>query len=54
MAASSLSWAAGLFEICLAGRKVMHDVWVAETKLDGIIGIDFIKEHNCQLILGQG
>ena len=33
---------------------MFHDVWVTEIELDGIIGMDFIKKHNCRLTLGQG
>lgn len=45
----------GHFSICLGGKEVSHDVWVAEVELDGIIGMDFINNHNnCQLTLGQG
>lgn len=32
----------------------MHDVWFAVIEQDGITGMDFIKEHNCRLTLGQG
>jgi len=42
------------FSIRIGDQQVEHDVWVAEIELDGIIGMDFIKEHNCQLTLGQG
>lgn len=44
----------GRFSICLGEEEVFHDVWVAEIELDGIIGMDFIKKHNCRLTLGQG
>ena len=44
----------GRFRICLGEEEVFHDVWVAEIELDGIIGMDFIKKHNCRLTLGQG
>lgn len=44
----------GHFHICLGEEEVFHDVWVAEIELDGIIGMDFIKKHNCWLTLGQG
>ena len=32
----------------------MHDVWFAVIEQDGITGMDFIKEHNSWLTLGQG
>ena len=44
----------GRFSIRIGDQQVEHDVWVAEIELDGIIGMDFIKEHNCRLTLGQG
>ena len=44
----------GRFSIQIGDQQVEHDVWVAEIELDGIIGMDFIKEHNCWLTLGQG
>ena len=44
----------GRFHIQLGEEQVLHDVWVAEIELDGIIGMDFIRAHNCRLTLGQG
>lgn len=44
----------GRFSIQIGDQQVEHDVWVAEMELDGIIGMDFIKEHNCRLTLDQG
>lgn len=35
-------------------EQVVHKVWLAEIELDGSTGLDFIKEQNCQLTLGQG
>ena len=32
----------------------MHDVWLVEIGLHGLIGMDFIRKHNCQKTLGQG
>ena len=43
----------GRFSICLGEEEVFHYVWVAEIELDGIIGMDFIKKHNCWLTLEQ-
>ena len=31
------------FAIPLGGEQVIHDVWVAEIQLVGIIGMDFIN-----------
>ena len=50
---SLLFLACGCFNVCLGEEEVSHDVWVAEIERDGIIGMDFIKEHNCWLTLGQ-
>ena len=44
----------GRFSIRIGDQQVEHDVWAAEIELDGIIGMDFIMEHNCRLTLGQG
>ena len=44
----------GRFSICLGEEEVFHDVWITEIELDGIIGMDFIRKHNCRLTLGQG
>ena len=44
----------GRFHIHLGEEQVLHDVWVTEIELDGIIGMDFIRAHNCRLTLGQG
>ena len=35
------------------GRGGFYDVWVVEIELDEIIGMDFIRKHNCRLTLGQ-
>ena len=42
----------GCFSISLGKEEVLHDVWVAEIEVDGIIGMDFIRKHNCRLTLG--
>ncbi|KAJ8033437.1 hypothetical protein HOLleu_23675 [Holothuria leucospilota] len=43
----------GVFQVCIAGRTVEHDVWVAEIGLDAILGLDFLRKHQCHLdILG--
>ena len=42
----------GRFSICLGEEEVFHHVWVTEIELDGIIGMDFIRKHNCRLTLG--
>ena len=39
----------GRFRIRLGEEQVLHDVWVAEIELDGIIGMDFIRAHNWRL-----
>ena len=43
----------GCFRIQIWNEQVVHEVWVAEIELDGIIGMDFINKHNCRLTLGQ-
>ena len=37
----------GHLSICFGEEEVSHDVWVME--MDGMIGMDFIKKHNCRL-----
>ena len=44
----------GRFRTQLGEEQMLHVVWVTEIGLDGIIGMDFIRAHNCRLTLGQG
>ena len=44
----------GCSRIQIGNEQVVHEVWVAEMELDGIIGMDLIKKQNCRLTLGQG
>lgn len=43
-----------LAPIELGGVKVEHGVIVAAIKDPGILGLDFLKKHNCQVDLGTG
>ena len=43
----------GRFTIHLGREEVLHDVWVEEIEMDGIIDMDFIRKHNSRLTLGQ-
>ena len=44
----------GRFGIQIGDQQVEHDVWVAEIEFDGIIGMDFIKEHNNIIVNWSG
>ena len=40
--------------MAVGGAESEHEIWIAEIEWDGIPRMDFIREHNCQLTLGQG
>ena len=40
-------------EIKLGGQKIMHDVLFADVKNDGILGMDFLTKHGCDVFLSK-
>ena len=40
--------------LCFGSITVHHSVLVADIKSDGLIGIDFMKEHSCELSYENG
>ena len=34
--------------------EVLHEVWVADIELEGILGYDFLRKYNCNLECGKG
>ena len=43
----------GLFRVSIGGVEVAHQVWVADIEPEGILGMDFIREHGCRLTVDQ-
>ena len=41
----------GKLDLRIAGHNLTHDVWIADIVEDGIIGLDFLIKHNCQVDL---
>jgi predicted aspartyl protease len=44
----------GMFTLCIEGTDILHDVWVADIDIDGIIGFDFLDQHKCLLDVNRG
>ena len=40
-------------EIKLGSQKVLHDVLFADVKNDGILGMDFLTKHHCDMFLSK-
>ena len=44
----------GTFELEVEGRRVLQEVWVADIELEGILGMDFVRRYDCQIIAAPG
>ena len=40
--------------IGLDDGKLIHTIWVAEIEPEGILGLDFLRQYDCQLVLKDG
>ena len=40
-------------EITLGNQKLLHDVLFADINNDGILGMDFLTKHQCDMILSK-
>ena len=39
-------------DLCFGGQSIAHEVVVADTSTEAILGLDFMQKHDCQLHLG--
>ena len=44
----------GVFTLRVADQEAEHRTWVADIQPDGILGLDYLKNHCCQLINEDG
>ena len=44
----------GTFELEIEGRRVLQEVWVADIELEGILGMDFVRRYDCQIVAAPG
>ncbi len=44
----------GVFNLSVEGSEILHDVWVADINVDGILGFDFLSQHQCLLDISRG
>lgn len=44
----------GKLKIGLGDRKLAHTIWVGELELEGILGLDFLPQYDCQLVVKDG
>ena len=44
----------GTFELDVEGKRVLQEVWVADIELEGILGMDFVRRYDCQIIAAPG
>lgn len=43
----------GLLTLTVGGLKIQHLVWIANVQDSCILGLDFLREHGCQLDLSK-
>ena len=41
-------------EICLGRQKINHEFLIADIQYGGILGIDFLMKHKCDIMLSKG
>ncbi|MES9881466.1 MAG: retroviral-like aspartic protease family protein [Sedimenticola sp.] len=41
-------------EICLGKQTIEHSVLIADIEMDGVLGLDFLLSHQCDLMLSKG
>ena len=44
----------GKMKINLGDRELAHTIWVADIEPEGILGLDFFQQYDCQLALKDG
>lgn len=44
----------GKFQLKVDELEVVHEVFVAETDIDAILGYDFLSKYNCTVDAGRG
>ena len=44
----------GRMKINLGDRELAHTIWVADIEPEGILGLDFLRQYDCQLVLKDG
>ena len=44
----------GVFTLRVADQEAEHRTWVSNIQLDGILGLDFLKNHGCEPINENG
>ena len=44
----------GTFELEVEGRRVLQEVWIADIELEGILGMDFVRRYDCQIVAAPG
>ena len=44
----------GKMKINLGDRELAHTIWVADIEPEGILGLDFLRQYDCQLVLKDG
>lgn len=43
----------GKFSLIVNEKNYIQEIWVADIKNDGILGMDFLMKHNCDVLLSQ-
>lgn len=44
----------GTFQLEVEGKQVQHEAWIADIELEGILGMDFVRQYGCQIISAPG
>ena len=44
----------GRFKMHIGPTIIEHDIWIANIEVDGILGLDFMRRHDCELKIIEG
>lgn len=44
----------GTFHLEVEGKQVQQEAWIADIELEGILGMDFVRQYGCQIISAPG
>ena len=42
----------GSFDLEIEGHRARHEIWIADIEVDGILGMDYLRKHGCNIGLG--
>ena len=39
----------GTFDLEIEGHRARHEIWIADIEVDGILGMDYLRKHGCNI-----